>query len=48
MSVTVEEGRKELVKAETHQKNSRMVICIYFLIVMCVLMTVVVVFQKLV
>ena len=48
VSTTVEEGRKELMKAETHQKNSRMIICIYFLIVMCVLMTMVVVFQKIV
>lgn len=48
VSVTIEEGRKELVKAETHQKNSRMIICIYFLLVLCVLMTMVVVFQKIV
>jgi syntaxin 16 len=48
VSVTVEEGRKELLKAETHQKNSRMVICIYFLLLMVVLMTMVVIFQKVV
>lgn len=46
VSVTVEEGMKQLSKAESHQKNSRMIICIYFLMVMCLLMTMVVVFQK--
>ena len=48
VGVTVEEGRKQLVKAEIHQKNSRMIICIYFLMVMVVLMTMVVIFQKIV
>ena len=46
VAVTVEEGRKQLVKAETHQKNSRMITCIYFLIVMIVVMTLVVIVQK--
>ena len=44
---SVEQGKKELEKAETIQKNSRMIICIYFLIVACVVMTIVVVVQKL-
>jgi syntaxin 16 len=46
VAMTVDEGRKQLIKAETHQKNSRMIICIYFLMVMCGIMTLVVVFQK--
>ena len=46
VAITVEEGRKQLIKAETHQKNSRMITCIYFLIVMVVVMTLVVIVQK--
>jgi syntaxin 16 len=46
VAMTVDDGRKQLIKAETHQKNSRMIICIYFLMVMCGIMTLVVVFQK--
>jgi len=43
----VEEGVKELVKAEKHQKSSRMMLCIMFLFCACILMIFVVMFQKL-
>jgi syntaxin 16 len=43
----VEEGVKELVKAEKHQKSSRMMLCIMFLFCACILMIMVVMFQKL-
>ena len=46
VSATVEEGRKQLTKAEKHQKNSRMIICIYVLIVAVAVMLVIVVIQK--
>ena len=46
VEITVDEGRKQLVKAETHQKSTRMITCIYFLMVMICLMTLVVIFQK--
>lgn len=46
VEITVDEGRKQLVKAETHQKSTRMITCIYFLMVMIGLMTMVVIFQK--
>jgi len=46
VSATVEEGRKQLTKAEKHQKNSRMIICIYFLMVAVAVMLVIVVIQK--
>jgi syntaxin 16 len=46
VEITVDEGRKQLVKAETHQKSARMITCIYFLMVMIGLMTMVVIFQK--
>lgn len=43
----VEEGVKELVKAEKHQKSSRMMLCIMFLFCACIVMILVVMFQKL-
>ena len=43
----VEEGVKELVKAEKHQKSSRMMLCIMFLFCACILMIFVVMFKKL-
>lgn len=47
VSTHVEEGVKELVKAEKHQKSSRMMMCIMFLFCACILMVFVVMFQKL-
>tara|TARA_B110000977_G_scaffold1141_3_gene1631 strand:- start:395 stop:1423 length:1029 start_codon:yes stop_codon:yes gene_type:complete len=46
VATTVEEGRKQLVKAEDYQKNSRMILCIYFLAAMVGVMALVVIFQK--
>ena len=40
-------GVKELVKAEKHQKSSRMMLCIMFLFCACIVMILVVMFQKL-
>jgi syntaxin 16 len=47
VAVTVEEGRKQLAKAEDYQKNSRLILCIYFLAAMVGVMLLVVIFQKL-
>jgi syntaxin 16 len=46
VAVTVEEGRKQLAKAEDYQKNSRLILCIYFLAAMVGVMLLVVIFQK--
>jgi syntaxin 16 len=46
VAVTVEEGRKQLSKAEEYQKNSRLILCIYFLAAMVGVMALVVIFQK--
>ena len=35
VAMKVDEGVKQLVRAEQHQKNSRLIICIMFLIVAC-------------
>jgi len=43
----VDEGRKELVKAEHTQRAGGLIICIYFLMFMCVLMTIIIILQKL-
>ena len=39
----VDEGVKQLVRAEAHQKNSRLIICIMFLIVAVILMLIIVI-----
>jgi syntaxin 16 len=46
VATTVEEGRKQLAKAEDYQKNSRLILCIYFLAAMVGVMLLVVIFQK--
>jgi syntaxin 16 len=46
VAVTVEEGRKQLAKAEDYQKNSRLILCIYVLAAMVGVMLLVVIFQK--
>ena len=46
VAVTLEEGRKQLAKAENYQKNSRLILCIYFLAAMVGVMLLVVIFQK--
>ena len=46
VAVTVEEGRKQLAKAEDYQKESRLILCIYFLAAMVGVMLLVVIFQK--
>ena len=46
-AMQVDEGRKELVKAEHTQRAGGLIICIYFLMFMCVLMTLIIIFQKL-
>jgi len=43
----VDEGRKELVKAEHTQRAGGLIICIYFLMFMCVLLTIIITLQKL-
>ncbi len=42
----VEQGVRELVKAETTQKNGRAMLCIIALIVMIVVMLIIVVLRK--
>ena len=46
-AMQVDEGRKELVKAEHTQRAGGLIICIYFLMFMCVLMTIIIILQKL-
>lgn len=46
-AMQVDEGRKELVKAEHTQRAGGIIICIYFLMFMCVLMTIIIILQKL-
>ena len=46
-AMQVDEGRKELVKAEHTQRSGGLIISIYFLMFMCVLMTLIIIFQKL-
>ena len=46
-SMVVDEGRKELVKAEKTQRAGGVIMCIYFLMAMCVLMTIIIILQKL-
>ena len=46
VATTVEEGRKQLARAEDYQKNSRLILCIYFLAAMVGVMLLVVIFQK--
>mgnify|MGYP001810958776 CR=1 FL=1 len=41
----VEQGVKELVKAEETQKSGRMLLCLMALIVMCVIMGIVVILR---
>jgi len=47
VSTHVEQGVKELTKAEKHQKSSRMMLCILFLLCACILMAFIVLFKKL-
>ena len=47
VAAKVDEGVKQLVRAEKSQKQSRLVLCIMLLGVAVIVMTVVVVFKKL-
>ncbi len=44
----VEEGVGQLVKAENKQRQSRLIMCIMFLVVAVIVMLLIVVFKKLV
>jgi hypothetical protein len=46
VAMKVEQGVRELVKAETTQKNGRAMLCIIALIVMIVVMLIIVVLRK--
>ena len=48
VATSVEEGVKELEKAEKHQKQSRLILCIMFLLVAVILMILVVTFKEVV
>ena len=41
VAMKVDEGVKQLVRAEQHQKNSRLIICIMFLIVAVIFMLII-------
>lgn len=46
VATSVEQGVKELEKAEKYQKNSRLILCIMFLLVAVILMIVIVTFKE--
>ena len=48
VAVKVEEGVKQLTKAEKSQKNSRLVLCIMFLLCVMVLMVFILFFRRVV
>eukprot|EP00850_Spirogloea_muscicola_P020100 SM000207S06175 [mRNA] locus=s207:110693:112967:+ [translate_table: standard] len=48
VAATVEKGLKQLTKAESTQKKGRMVVCIMFLAVLCLIMLVVLTIKKLI
>ena len=47
MATHIEEGVKQLVRAEKHQKNSRLILCIMLLVVAVILMLIILVLKNL-
>jgi hypothetical protein len=47
VAVKVDEGVKQLLRAEKHQKQSRLILCIMFLIVAVIFMLFIVIFKTL-
>ena len=47
MATHIEEGVKQLVRAEKHQKNSRLILCIMFLVAAVILMLLILVAKNL-
>lgn len=48
VAVKVDEGVKQLLKAEKYQKQSRLIMCIMFLIVAVIFMLFIVIFKTLI